>query len=459
MTGSPRSQLPMIAALLLLALGLGCALHPVAEVPEPLVPAPDAWSLALSPALREADAAWWTSLGDPQLAGLIDAALAGNLGVRGALARVSQAEALRRQARAGYLPGVDAFADASATWDREDRGRTSAAAGLALAWELDLWARLRSAERARAAERDATEAEHRAARLVLSAQVAEAWYGAVEQQLQLALLAEQRGLATTLVQLTELRFSQGDASAVDVLQQRSVLAEVESEVPVALARLREFENRLDVLLGEAPDADARTAAGPPRLPAPADVPALGVPAELLLHRPDLETLGRRVVASDHRVAEAIAARLPRVVLSGSAAFVDPATGASGPAVALLAELVQPLLDWGRRAAAVDFARAFHEEALLAFSEAYLVAVEEVETTLWQERQQRALLDALSRRVDVLERTAEGTRWRYVQGITDYLPVLTAVRELQEAQRELLTRRRELVSLRIQLFRSLGGATP
>jgi outer membrane protein TolC len=155
----------------------------------------------------------------------------------------------------------------------------------------------------------------------------------------------------------------------------------------------------------------------------------------------------------------MADRLPRVVLTGFAGHVDPAVGASGPAASLLGDLVQPLLDWGRRAAAVDFARAFHEENLLAFSEAYLVALQEVETTLWQEGQQRELLSALGERVRLLERTVEGTRWRYSQGITDYLPVLTAVRELQAAQRELLTRRRELVSLRIQLFRALGGATP
>jgi outer membrane protein TolC len=132
---------------------------------------------------------------------------------------------------------------------------------------------------------------------------------------------------------------------------------------------------------------------------------------------------------------------------------------TGLAPSIAATLLQPLLDWGRRRAAVDFARASHHQALLAFSEELLVAIEEVETTLWQEAQQRDRIETLARRVELLEQTVTGTRWRYAQGITDYLPVFTAVRDLQAAQRELLTQRRVLVSLRVQLHGALGGLVP
>jgi NodT family efflux transporter outer membrane factor (OMF) lipoprotein len=427
--------------------------------PRPVVPPPDAWSVVAGPAATPSDRGWWVVFRDAALDALVDEALGANLEVRGALSRVAQADALARRARGPLWPQLDGVGSASAAWDREDHGTGEVAAGLALGWELDLFGRLRSAAEVRAAEREASEADLAAARLLLSARVADTWYNAVEQQLQLALLEEQRSLADTLVQLTELRFAQGDASAVDVLQQRSVLAEVQGEVPAARARLRAFEHGLDVLVGRPPDTLSRSGASPAVLPTPLEVPPLGVPAQQLLHRPDLTVLGRRVVAADHRIAEAMADRLPRVVLTGFAGYVDPSMGAAGPAASALGELVQPLLDWGQREAAVDFARAFHEEALLAFSQAYLVALQEVETTLWQEHQQRELLEALARRVDLLTRTVEGTRWRYAQGITDYLPVLTAVRELQAAQRELLSRRRELVSVRVQLFRALGGETP
>ncbi len=82
----------------------------------------------------------------------------------------------------------------------------------------------------------------------------------------------------------------------------------------------------------------------------------------------------------------------------------------------------------------------------------------METTLWQEARQRELVVALERRAEILERTLEQTRLRYSQGITDYLPVLTALQGLQQVQRELLRQRRVLVSLRIRLFRAVGGET-
>lgn len=193
------------AAPLLAALGLGCALHPVAETPEPRVAA-DAWSLALPAAARDPQTAWWTTLGDSALERLIERALDANLGLEAARARIVPAEALARQSRSPLGPQLDAVAGGALARTREEGGSEEWSAGGALAWELDLWGRLRSAADAQRAELEATRADRDAARLLLTSRVAETWYGVVEQQLQLALLAEQRELASTLVTLTELRF-------------------------------------------------------------------------------------------------------------------------------------------------------------------------------------------------------------------------------------------------------------
>jgi len=488
---------------------LGCAPHTANQQPQPLFELPETYSTAVSTEARETNRPWWESFGDPQLDALVETALEQNFTLAQGLTRIRRAQSLLRQARALRLPHLELNADASADWEKivdapepepepsgatptflSDSGTDGSAkqtegggegggsggssgssesaegredwdsefsTGLALRWELDLWGRLRSEASARREEWVALTLDYEALRLFLSAQVAEAYYQILEQRLQYALLQEQRESVATLLELLELRFLQAGASVVDVLQQRGQLAEIESEMPVALAQMGLLENRLDVLLGTVPDGADRTAEDSAALPQPEVLPALGVPLSLLQQRPDLEALQRIVVAGDHRITAAIAERLPQVTLDGSFRYSD-AGNTSRLLGSTSAGLLQPLLDWGLRKAAVEAARADFEEILLGFSQAYLTAIEEVETTLWQEARQRELLEALRAREEILEHTVEETRMRYSLGASDYLPVLSAAQELLDLQREILEERRALVSLRIQLHRAIGGAT-
>ena len=338
-----------------------------------------------------------------------------------------------------------------------DAYETEFSTGLSLSWEADLWGRLRSATYAQREEWAATLHDYEALRLLLSAQVADAYYQAVEQRLQVALLQRQRESAQTLLELLELRFLQGTASIVDVLQQRGQLADINAEVPVVESQLRLLENRLDVLLGEVPDGQDRTETAVVELPPNTALPRVTVPVDLLQIRPDLKALQRSAVAADYRIASAIAERLPRLTLNGSLVYGETSLVSSVTGTGA-ANLFQPLVDWGERKAAVMEAESRFRESILAYTQAYLVAMEEVETALWREARQRDLIEALSQREAILQQTVNETRVRYSLGVTDYLPVLTAIQDLQEIQRDLLRDRRVLVSLRIELYRSTGGAT-
>lgn len=479
----------------------GCARLEVTPTSVPVFPVPPTFVMA------EVDHAalptpWWTAFDDPVLDALVETALAGNLTLAQGRARVDRASALLQQAQALRKPtlnmegglrrewerivhregadgptldervnelnsAIDAFnsggggggGDTGDSEGKEPRNLWSTPydLGVLLQWELDFWGRLRNAARAESARFDATTLDYAALRLSISAQVVEAYYQALEQRLQLALLEEQLRSAEDFLGLIELRFLQGGASSVDLLQQQGQVAEIKAEMPVARARLGLLENRLDTLVGLAPDGSARTADSEYDLPATEHIAGIGIPAGLLARRPDVQAAQRRAAASDYAVAVAIADRLPRITLDGSLVFGGTAETATFTALSGLG-LFQPLLDWGRRRAVVDASRAALEEDLLLFSEIYLGAIEEVETTLWQETQQRALLEALAQREEILQRTLEQTRLRYSQGVTDYLPVLTAQQELQDVQREILLQRRILVSLRIQLYRALGAPT-
>lgn len=449
--------------MLIVACGLaaGCARHAVVADPEPLFPVPADYSLATETA-EAAPAPWWRAFDDPLLAEFIETALQDNFDVAGAWTRVERAQALVRRARAIRLPQVDFDAAAQRQWTQDIRGiddegwEGAVAAGPLLGWELDLWGRLRAVQNAQEERLDALLFDYEALRLSLSALVAQVYFEIVEQNLRRELLEYQHELAQEFLELLELRFLQGAASAVDVLQQRDRLAEIESEMPPVFARLGELENRLDVLLGVPPDGEPRVVV-PVHLPLETAVPQVGVPLNLLVARPDLKALQRAVVAQDYDVAAAVANRLPRVTLDGSLIYEDAAGGASLTGTGV-AGLLQPLIDWGLRKAEVEAARSTFREALLNFSGAYLAAIEEVESTLWLEIQQRDLINALERREDILDRTVEETRVRYSLGVTDYLPVLTALQNQQEVQRRILEERLALVLLRVQLYRAIGAPT-
>jgi outer membrane protein TolC len=126
-------------------------------------------------------------------------------------------------------------------------------------------------------------------------------------------------------------------------------------------------------------------------------------------------------------------------------------------VSLFGEAIAPLVDWGRRKAEVDKRKAIIKEEIARYSQAYLVAIEEVENALWQEKEQVELIKALDEQFRISKATLSESRNRYIQGLSDYLPVLTALQALQRLERDILLQQRQLISIRILLYRALGGS--
>lgn len=396
---------------------------------------------------------WWAALNDPFLDVLVESALSNNLSLKQVRARVEQAVAADKQAASVLYPQVSGSASDGKKWQGDESADDTTTTGLLLSWEIDLWGRLSSARNAAAHEILASREDLEAAAVLVSAQVAETYYRIIEQRLQLSLLQQQIKAGETLLDLTELRFGYGEASVVDVFQQRQQLASTRSLVPRVKSELRTLENRLAVQLGRPPAAvELKLAGGFPELPG---MPVIGVPVDLLRNRPDLRRIFNQLVALDYRVAEAVADRFPRIGLTGSASFID-GFSTEDRLLSLLLDAAAPLLDWGKRSAEVEKQGARFREELARYTGTYLTAIEEVENALWQEQYQRELLDALSAQIDIARLNLEETRNRYRQGLTDYLPVLTALQSLQQLERDILSRQRELISIRILLYRALGG---
>ena len=397
---------------------------------------------------------WWKNFNDPHLDSMITQSYKDNLNVVQAIARVKQARALTRQARSDLFPKIDAQGNIGKEWEGSDAQPSSGSIGGALSWEVDLFGRIQSDATARDYESRARAEDVNAALLSLSGDVAVAYYGAIAAHKQKELLQQQIQTDKELLSLIDLRVKSGIGTNIDQLQQQSTVAETESLIPLTEAQIRVFENRLDVLLGQVPDAQDRTD-NANRLSVPDVLPSTGVPLDLLENRPDLRSLKNELVAADADIAQAIADRLPQITLTGSYLYSDTASY-SGPLGVLLGSFVQPLLDWGERRAEVKRNKAIYEERLAAYTQAFLEAVEEVENALYQENKQREYIKRLQSRERILEETVGEARARYDEGLDDYTPVLNALQELRAVERNLTIERYQLIQYRIQIYRALGG---
>ncbi|MEM9017228.1 MAG: TolC family protein [Verrucomicrobiota bacterium] len=437
---------------------LSCELHFVDHAAAPAVVGPKQYSVRVPTAQKNDETPWWKEFSNHELNGFVEIALSQNLTVSQAASRVREAQAERRKLAAAPLPQVDLDSGVETRNPGRDgggRNETSwqAGGGLILAWEIDLWQRLDSATKAAGFDSRSRAADYDTVQLLTSGEIARAYYDAVEQKILLNLLEEQLKTNRTLLELTELRFDQAGASAVDVFQQRRQLEATREQRYGARGLLRVAENRLDVLQGKAPNGfDAVTRLYFPDL---ATTPATGVPANLLVGRPDLRALQFQLIAEDYRIAEAIADRLPRVGIGATLNYVESAI--TGELIrTAVADAVLPLIDWGERKAEVGRRRAIFDEQLGRFSEAYLIAIEEVENLLFVGRREEERISSLKQQRYLSAQTLEEARNRYSNGLTDYLPVLDAVQTLQRTERELISQQRALVENRISLHLALGG---
>lgn len=450
----------LLAALGALAAGAfaGCSLHRADLSPAPLK---GGRASALGKAPESPREAWWRVLGDAPLDTLVTRALADNFDARASHERINQALSAYRRSRSVLWPQIEGNAAIDEEVFARGRSRldTRRELGLSLNWTPDLFGRQRGTRQARAAEAWLRIYETDTFRLGLSVDVAEAYYGIVEQRWLLRLLGEQQATARQVLRLIEQRYQEGLISNVDVLQQQSQLAELDTQIPVARAALEDLQNRLGVLLGAAPgEVDLASLGEGVDFPLINALPPLPEAGDLLFSRPDLRAAKAALVAADADSGRALAERLPSLSLTGDALRVE-GRGPGVTSVSLGAELVQPLLDWGSRRAEWMRTRSVYRERLNTFTQAYLRAVWQVDSLVKNETRQRELLASLEQRRSLLESTIKLARSRYDSGLTDYLPVLSATQQFYSVEQRLVRERRRLTTLRIALHEALGGPAP
>ena len=405
---------------------------------------------------------WWEDFHDPELNTLVTEALTDSFTLQKAWARLNQARALSVQAGSALYP--DLAATAGTTYARRgiENGLQETVTirdyslGLFSHYEVDLWGRIRSEWNAERLQATATREDLNAAAITLAAEVTERWANIISQGMQKRLLERQLQTNLTFLELVELRFRKAMVSALDVYQQRQVVEQVKAEIPLVEENEQLLRHELALLLGKPP----RTPLNIQRstIPIPLDIPATGLPADLLAARPDIRAAGLRLHAADWQVAAARADRLPAISLTAGASFNADKTDLlfKNWLISLAGNLVAPLFDGQRRAAEVDRTRAVADENLVFYRETVLAAVKEVEDALVSETKQREHIQGLELVIDAARGALEQAIERYRKGLNDYLPVLTQLLAVQSLERDRIRQQASLLINRINLYRALGG---
>lgn len=448
--------------LLIISLTLvACAadLPPRPNVTAP-VEVPGAWEFGDDGAVMP----WVNDVQDPKLRALIRTALTRNFDLQAVVARVDAARARSRITGADRFPQIDLEASGSRT-KREtlngdtvfDNPATSMRLSLELAWELDVWGRLRATTRAAIADYQAAEADLAAAKLLLSANIARAWFNAVEADQQVILAQDTLSSFRSSRDIIEQRFQRGIGTALDVRLARGNVATAEANLYLTLRERDAAIRILKVLLGSYPDTEIELAR---RLPEVRNRVPAGLPSDLLLRRPDLNAEQWRVLAASELVKSAEKRLLPRFVLTGSGGTASNSLQDLLDWDRLIWNLfggiTQPIFQGGRIRADIDLSRANERELLALYAQTVLTAFNEVERSLAAEdfltRQERALAVSVQEEKAALLLAQQ----QYESGLVGIITLLETQRRAFNAESAWLLTLNQRLQNRINLHLALGG---
>ncbi|WP_345549571.1 efflux transporter outer membrane subunit [Microbulbifer aestuariivivens] len=416
------------------------------------------------------DQRWWHSFRDRQMDLLVQLALRDSPDLRAALWRLEQAAAVARGARSGFWPQLSGALEHS-DQRRSERSDFDFSGGeneggswngrLAATYEIDLWGRVRAGASAAEAARLASEEALQVAALSLASEVASTWLQLREQWGQRDLLQQQLDINRTTLRVLELRFGGGISAAADVLQQRQLVEQSQQELAATAFNIRALKVQLATLCGTtAGELEAQLApkTGLPPLPA---LPDTGVPANLLLRRPDVLEAQRNLLQGYYLAEQAWAERLPVISLSGLYSGGGPSISdiTRDWLLTLAAAAEGVIFDGGRLSADKQRQQALEQERWAQLRSVVLAALSEVEQALIQEQAVRQRLQFLRERARISDLLVVRQRRAYSRGAVDFLNVLTATNEQQSLERQMLSAQRELIENRVLLYRALSGGVP
>ncbi|ALM87143.1 hypothetical protein ASB57_20950 [Bordetella sp. N] len=443
----------MVALCATLALN-GCGL-PVAQTKADLA-LPAGWQAPNAADAARVDATWWRGYGDPELSRLVEQARVDSYDVAAAAARVRQAEASAVVAGAPLLPKVDANFKVDRLKQTGYSAYTSYNAGLSASYELDLWGGNRAAWQSALATLTATEYSRAAVLMTLTAGVVNTYLQTLASRERADIARRNLAAGERILAFIDSQYRAGAATALDLSQQRGLVASLRQAVTLYDQQARESQTALAILAGKPSQAIAVAGATLDAVQAPSA--SAGVPSDLLTQRPDVAQAERQLAAADADVTVARAAMLPSLTLTASGGYGnDRLRGLfDHPIHDLAAGLTAPIFNNGFLSGQRDRALARREELLADYRGAIIKALGDVETAL-------NALDGYARQQqdqdEVVAQARESVRLaesRYRAGAITLQTLLDAQRVQYDAEDAAVVLRLSRLQASVSLYKALGG---
>lgn len=480
---------PICLSLVLLVL-TGCMVGPDFQRPKTAVPA--AWT-GVTPGGTPAEPSvtteqpaklidWWKTFDDPVLTSLIERAIAANLDVRQAQARIRQARANRGVTASGLWPEIDA--SAAYTYSRSSPGTFVGSGGSGFSggsgsssrsavtptelfqvgfdatWELDVFGGTRRNVEASDADLTAAVEDRRDVLVSVVAEVGTDYITLRGLQAQLFIARKNLAAQKHTAEITRKRWQAGFVSALDVANADAQVSTTESQIPVLESSARGTIYSLSLLLAQPPAALLEELSDDRAIPPiPPQVP-VGLPSDLIRRRPDIRRTEAQVHAATARIGVATADLFPKFSLTGSmglmSADLNTLANISNRFWSLGPTVSWPIFTAGRIRWNIEVQNAVQEQTLLAYDKTILTALKDVETALTayakEQEHNRSLADAVAHN----QKAVDLSMRLYLVGKIDFLNVLNAQRSLFLTEDGLAQSTRTLATNLIALYKALGG---
>lgn len=456
-----KPSLCVLTACLLLS-----ACQTPAPPPDSGIQPPASWAFAANAAAQRSDIRWWQQFGSPQLNRLIEQASLDSHEVAAAMARVRQAQASAiiggapllpelafdlRGERNRFLRNSDRKANPS-----DDNNTNNFTSDLTASYEVDFWGGIAAGRDSALQGLRASQFDQATVELTLLANVADRYAQTLAAREQGRIAELNLANAQDVLRLVQTRYESGSATALELAQQKNLVAAQQRELPRVQQLANEQLITLAALLGQ-PVQNLHLADQPfDTLNWPDIGP--GLPSELLTRRPDLAKAEADLAAAQANVTVARAAMLPKLTLSARLGTENTRAEdwLRAPFSSLAAGLVGPIFNNGRLAAERDKATARQEELLETYRGAIIDSFADVEKALNSIRgldQQRYWHEEELKQAQTAFRIAQS---RYQEGAEDLLTVLETQRTLYQAQDVSVQLRLARVQASIALYKALGG---
>lgn len=412
------------------------------------------------------DDQWWKAFQDPVLDSLISVAVKQNYSILTAIDRINMAKANLRMERGNFFPTIGL----NAGWTRQQSsGNTSELpqstqhyydASLNMSWELDLFGSIRNRVKAQKENFAASKEEYTGTMVSLCAQVASAYINLRELQQELAVIQKNCASQEAVLKITEVRYNTGLVSKLDVAQAKSVFFNTKASIPQIESGINQYITTLAILLGTYPQEIRPTLESPGILPDYMEPIGVGLPADLLLRRPDIRSAERSVNAQAALVGASKSDWLPQIFLKGSLGYTAKDLKDLTHHKSMTYEIA-PALSWTlfkgtQLVNATKLAKAQLDEAINQFNQTVLTAVQETDNAMNAYRNSIKQIVALREVRNQGQETLTLSLELYKQGLTPFQNVLDAQRSLLSYENQLVQARGYSLLQLIAMYQALGG---